>query len=213
MASIEGGARCCLTPASTPAPTSAQGTATTARTRARARPCNRSPAPFLCSRNRSADGPGFPRRRRSSGHLAPACPHTAGRLRGALRTAFRAGLQLIADRESPVQELRGWNFFCLAPRMLLHRSGGDSLIPPAEPDRRCDLFARGAWLELLSAGSAASRPRSAVPQDDSLLAPPVPQPLSTLANFRPPAAQLLQNHLGVRPCLPGGHAQCPAPSP
>ncbi|OLP76330.1 132 kDa protein [Symbiodinium microadriaticum] len=88
------------------------------------------------------------------------------RLRGALRTAFRAGLQLIADRESPVQELRGWKLFCLAPRMLLHRSGGDSLIPPAELDRRCDLFARGAWPELLSAGSAASRPRSAAPRDD-----------------------------------------------
>ena len=88
------------------------------------------------------------------------------RLRGALRTAFRAGLQLIADRESPVQELRGWKLFCLAPRMFLHRFGGDSLIPPAELDRRCDLFARGAWPELLSAGSAASRPRSAAPRDD-----------------------------------------------
>ncbi|CAE7429060.1 unnamed protein product, partial [Symbiodinium microadriaticum] len=115
------------------------------------------------------------------------------RLRGALRTAFRAGLQLIADRESPVQELRGWKLFCLAPRMLLHRSGGGSLIPPAELDRRCDLFARGAWPELLSAGCAASvRPR---PGTTSLLAPPVPQPLSTLASFRPPAAHLLQNHL------------------
>ncbi|CAE7683973.1 unnamed protein product [Symbiodinium sp. CCMP2592] len=90
------------------------------------------------------------------------------RLRGALRTALRAGLQLIADRESPAQELRGWKLFCLAPRMLLQRSSGESLIPPAELDRRCDLFARGAWPELLqlASGSAAPRSRTGMPTDD-----------------------------------------------
>ncbi|CAE7314420.1 unnamed protein product [Symbiodinium sp. CCMP2592] len=90
------------------------------------------------------------------------------RLRGALRTALRAGLQLIADRESPAQELRGWKLFCLAPRMLLQRSSGESLIPPAELDRRCDLFARGVWPELLqlASGSAAPRSRTGMPTDD-----------------------------------------------
>ncbi|CAE6950253.1 unnamed protein product [Symbiodinium sp. CCMP2592] len=90
------------------------------------------------------------------------------RLRGALRTALHAGLQLIADRESPAQELRGWKLFCLAPRMLLQRSSGESLIPPAELDRRCDLFARGVWPELLqlASGSAAPRSRTGMPTDD-----------------------------------------------
>ena len=160
------------------------------------------------------------------------------RLRGPLRTAFRAGLQLIADRESPVQELRGWKLFCLAPRMLLHRSGGDSLIPPAELDRRCDLFARGAWPELLSAGSAASRPRSAAPRDDlaaraaratalvhigelsaagrALVAEPLaPGTAATLAELRDPSrrpptpyAQLPQDIAAFRADSP-----CPFPLP
>ena len=40
------------------------------------------------------------------------------------------------------------------------------------------------------------------PRTTSLLAPPVPQPLSTLASFRPPAAHLLQNHLHPAPPQP-----------
>ena len=47
-------------------------------------------------------------------------------LRSALRTALRAGLQLITDRESPQLELRGWKLFCLAPRMLVFRAAGDA---------------------------------------------------------------------------------------
>ena len=71
------------------------------------------------------------------------------RLRGALRTALRAGLQLIAD-SAGAAGLEAFIF--LAPRMLCQRSDGDSLIPPAELDRRCDLFARGAWPQRRGAG-------------------------------------------------------------
>jgi len=46
------------------------------------------------------------------------------RLRGALRTAMRTGLELISERTSPLQELRGWKLFLLPPRTLLHRSAG-----------------------------------------------------------------------------------------
>ena len=52
------------------------------------------------------------------------------RFRRALRTALRTGLELISERASPQQELRGWKLFLLAPRMLLHRAAGDSRIPP-----------------------------------------------------------------------------------
>ena len=52
------------------------------------------------------------------------------RLRGALRTAMRTGLELISERTSPLHELRGWKLFLLAPRMLLHRSAGQARIPP-----------------------------------------------------------------------------------
>ena len=55
--------------------------------------------------------------RRSTFQKVPA------RIRGTLCTALRAALQLLADRESPMHELRGWKLFCLAPRLLLHRSG------------------------------------------------------------------------------------------
>ncbi|CAE7234973.1 unnamed protein product [Symbiodinium sp. CCMP2592] len=75
------------------------------------------------------------------------------RLRGALRTAMRTGLELVSERTSPQQELRGWKLFLLAPRMLLHRAAGQTRIPPAELALRCEAFARGEWLTLLHAAA------------------------------------------------------------
>ena len=75
------------------------------------------------------------------------------RLRGALRTAMRTGLELISERTSPQQELRGWKLFLLAPRMLLHRAAGQARIPPAELALRCEAFARGEWVTLLHAAA------------------------------------------------------------
>ena len=48
----------------------------------------------------------------------------------ALRTAFCTGLQLLPDRESPLQELRGWKLFCLAQRMLLFAPPGTPVFRP-----------------------------------------------------------------------------------
>ena len=86
------------------------------------------------------------------------------RLRGALRTAMRTGLELISERTSPLQalqELRGWKLFLLAPRMLLHRSAGQARIPPAELALRCEAFARGGWLTLLQAAAGTAAPHLA----------------------------------------------------
>ena len=43
------------------------------------------------------------------------------RIRGALRTALRAGLRLAAHPACDEDAVRGWKLFCLAPRMLLLR--------------------------------------------------------------------------------------------
>ncbi|CAE7730172.1 unnamed protein product [Symbiodinium sp. CCMP2592] len=93
--------------------------------------------------------------------------HPKGSLRASAEPCVRLSA-LACSYESPAQELRGWKLFCLAPRMLLQRSGGESLIPPAELDRRYDLFARGVWPELLqlASGSAAPRSRTGMPPDD-----------------------------------------------
>ena len=71
------------------------------------------------------------------------------KLRGPRRTALRAGLRLAAERSSPEEELRGWKFFMLAPRMLLHREPGTARISPEELQSRCDLFSKGLWQQLL----------------------------------------------------------------
>eukprot|EP00439_Symbiodinium_sp_Y106_P036110 s5894_g4.t1 len=64
---------------------------------------------------------------------------------------MRTGLELISERTSPQQELRGWKLFLLAPRMVLHRTASQARIPPAELALRCEAFARGEWLTLLQA--------------------------------------------------------------
>ena len=69
---------------------------------------------------------------------------------------MRTGLELISERTSPLQELRGWKLFLLAPRMLLHRSAGQARIPPAELALRCEAFARGEWLTLLQAAAGTA---------------------------------------------------------
>ena len=83
------------------------------------------------------------------------------RVRGALRTALRAGLQLIVSPHSPEDALRGWKLFMLAPRMLLYRSAGTTHIPPAELDRRCELFQQGGWTQLLQEAQQSSAPLAA----------------------------------------------------
>ena len=83
------------------------------------------------------------------------------RVRGSLRTAMRAGLRLAVHPSCPHDEARGWKLFCLAPRMLLYRSPGESRVPLAELDRRCDLFRAGRWVDLLrEAAAAVSTPSS-----------------------------------------------------
>ncbi|CAE7224957.1 unnamed protein product [Symbiodinium sp. CCMP2592] len=71
------------------------------------------------------------------------------RVRGCLRTALRTGLRLAVHPSCPEDEVRGWMLFCVAPRMLLYRSPGDSRVPTAELDRRFDAFRAGLWTDLL----------------------------------------------------------------
>ena len=78
-------------------------------------------------------------------------------MRSTLRTAFRAGLQLVADASSADSALRGWKLFYFAARMLLHRAPGETRVPAAELDRRCELFRRGDRPCLLAAAEAAMR--------------------------------------------------------
>ena len=87
------------------------------------------------------------------------------RLRGALRTAMRAGLELISERTSPQLELRGWKLSLLAPRMLLHRTAGATRVAPGEA------FARGEWPALLQAASRTA----ACPQEAARHVAPDPE--------------------------------------
>ena len=59
----------------------------------------------------------------------------------------------------------------LAPRMLLHREPGHTRVAPEELHRRCDLFGRGLWPQLLHQATQAahisqSAPRTMQPEDD-----------------------------------------------
>ena len=49
-------------------------------------------------------------------------------VRSTLRTAFQAGLQLVADESSADSSMRGWKLFYLAVRMLLHRAPAEARI-------------------------------------------------------------------------------------
>ncbi|CAE7442537.1 unnamed protein product [Symbiodinium sp. CCMP2592] len=93
------------------------------------------------------------------------------KIRGAARTAMRAGLQLAADQASPEQELRGWKLFVLAPRMLLYREPGVTRLTPDELHRRVTLFQQGAWLQLLRdaalAAGAGRRRHTTVPDTEA----------------------------------------------
>jgi len=55
------------------------------------------------------------------------------RVRSTLRTAFRAGLQLVADESSADSTLQGWKLFYLAARMLLHRAPAGRCTGPRLP--------------------------------------------------------------------------------
>ena len=76
------------------------------------------------------------------------------RTRSTLRAAMRYGLQRAVHPQDPEIEGRGWKFFFLAPRMLLYRAPGESSVPAAELDRRCEAFRAGQWAELLEQASA-----------------------------------------------------------
>ena len=91
------------------------------------------------------------------------------RIRGALRTAMRTGLRLAVHPVAPEDAQRGWKLFCLAPRMFPFRSPGESRIPSAELERRCELFRAGHWPDLLrqsaSAAAVPPSPRRGDPSD------------------------------------------------
>ena len=57
-----------------------------------------------------------------------------------------------------------WELFALIPRMLLHKSPGQQIIPKKELLRRATMFQAGRWHELLSevraAAEASGRARS-----------------------------------------------------
>ena len=94
-----------------------------------------------------------------------------------LRTAFRAGLQLVADDSFADSSLRERKLFYLAARMLLHRTPAEARIPTAELERRCELFRRGEWLCLLTAaGAARLRLEAACGRWDACSREPAPLP-------------------------------------
>ena len=94
-----------------------------------------------------------------------------------LRTAFRAGLQLVADDSFADSSLRVRKLFYLAARMLLHRTPAEARIPTAELERRCELFRRGEWLCLLTAaGAARLRLEAACGRWDACSREPAPLP-------------------------------------
>ena len=88
------------------------------------------------------------------------------RIRGALRTALRTGLRLAVHPVAPEDAARGWKLFCLAPRMLLFRLPGESRIPSAELDRRCELFRAEHWSDLLRQSAAAAATVPGPPRTD-----------------------------------------------
>ena len=77
------------------------------------------------------------------------------RIRGALRTALRAGLRVAVHPACDEDAVRGLKLFCFAPRMLLFRAPGETRVPPEELDRRCDCFNAGRWVALLHEAAAA----------------------------------------------------------
>ena len=96
-------------------------------------------------------------------------------LRGPFRNALKFALEeAIAPDE--VRQSRGWKFFMMLPRMLLHRPPGGGLISKSKLEAGFIMFNRGNWTELIRASAkcddlaAVSRRRHARRQgfDDDL---------------------------------------------
>ena len=77
------------------------------------------------------------------------CPaFVKGRFHQALRHALEAR-RTSAQAGDDVMVLRSWKLFCLLPKMLLHRPHQRGGLGRQELLRRFDMFATGAWAELL----------------------------------------------------------------
>ena len=87
-------------------------------------------------------------------------------IRGALRQALRAGLELV--RDAPEQDT-GWKLFLLAPRMLLFRERGQARVSPQELAKRVELLSQDRWDELLCQAAQAAQ---AAPRQQHSRAPP-----------------------------------------
>ena len=73
-----------------------------------------------------------------------------GAYRAGLRIALKEIIQGI-ERGDEVRSWRGWKLFLLVPRMLLFRPPRGGLIPKQRLLDRFQMFARGEWMQLLSA--------------------------------------------------------------
>ena len=77
-------------------------------------------------------------------------------LRGPCRTALRIALTEVLegiDRGDVTRQVRWWKLLLLLPRMLLHRPPRGGLISKEKLGKRLDMFARGEWIELLTASA------------------------------------------------------------
>ena len=71
---------------------------------------------------------------------------------GPLRNAMQMALEEVSEAAgNPVQLERGWKFFLLLPRMLLHRPPRGGLILKPKLSESFHKFARGEWMQLIRA--------------------------------------------------------------
>ena len=99
-------------------------------------------------RSRHAPRVCIPRCREPASRMPSACPHAPVHPCASPRCLTHRLACWPPTRSpplySPDDEARGWKLFTLAPRMLLYRSASESRIPPAELDRRVELFRAGS---------------------------------------------------------------------
>ena len=80
-------------------------------------------------------------------------PHV---LRGPFRNVLKLALEEASwgnCRDNEVRQERGWKLFMLLPRMLLHRPPGGGVIPRSKFVARFEVFARGEWIQFLTASA------------------------------------------------------------
>ena len=105
--------------------------------------------------------------------------HPPRPLQGILAFAFRKGLQaFLSSQPNDIQCERGWKFFLLGPRMLLHRPCGNAQVPTADLRRRAASFQAGRWLQLLEEAAQAA----------TLQAQPAATPAGTASHAEPSTA-------------------------